>query len=116
LCPPQRLVSWNCCEGFERDLTHLRQLGCDVVVLAEVPRAAPNQTIVDPNVDWHWSGEYERNALALAGFGTMLSPLEPQPDAGTSCVAARPGSSSGYSASGPALARVRRESAGSAAA
>lgn len=86
-----RFVSWNCCEGFERDLAHLRQLGCDVAVLAEVPRAAPTPTILDPNVDWHWSGEYERKGLALAGFGTTLSPLELPSDAGTFCVAADTG-------------------------
>lgn len=83
-----RFVSWNCCEGFDRDLAHLRKLACDIAVLAEVPRNAPPPTMLDPTVDWHWTGEYERKGLALAGFGTVLDRLDERVDSGAFCVAA----------------------------
>lgn len=83
-----RFVAWNCCEGFARDLAHLRGLGCDVAVLAEVPRQAPVSSLMDSEVDWRWVGNCDGKGLALAGFGSTLTPLDARADAGTHCLAA----------------------------
>ncbi len=84
-----RFVSWNCCEGFARDLVHLRELGCDVAVLAEVPRVVPaSRSLFDAAIDWQWAGYFEGKGLAVAGFGSTVTPLDARADAGTHCLAA----------------------------
>ena len=82
-----RFVAWNCCGGFDKDVLLLRQMGCDVAVLAEVPEKAPHPTFTDPEIDWHWDGR-DSKGLALAGFGTTLSPIETPASTGRYSLAA----------------------------
>lgn len=82
-----RFVAWNCCGGFDKDVFRLRQLGCDIAVLAEVPMTPPHPTLADPAVDWHWDGR-DSKGLALAGFGTTLSPIVTPPESGRYSLAA----------------------------
>lgn len=83
-----RFVSWNCCEGFDRKLPLLRELGCELAVLCEVPEAAPAPTLTDADVSWSWVGDGSRKGLALAGFGIDLDPVPPPTGAGVLSTAA----------------------------
>lgn len=82
-----RFVAWNCCGGFNKDVFQLRQLGCHIAVLAEVPMNPPPPTFEDSAIDWHWDGR-DSKGLALAGFGTTLSPIATPPDSGRYSLAA----------------------------
>ena len=64
-----RIVWWNCCQGFDRNLLRLHELGCDVGMLAEVPQAPPEQTLLTRAPSWHWCGDTANKGLAVAGFG-----------------------------------------------
>lgn len=83
-----RFVSWNCCEGFDRKLPLLRQLGCDIAVLCEVPQTAPARNLTDSDVSWSWVGDGSRKGLAVAGFGVELDSTQPPVGAGLLSTAA----------------------------
>ncbi len=83
-----RFVEWNCCEGFDRDLPALIELGCDLAVLCEVPQALPPRSLLDPEIDWCWTGDLPRKGLAVASFGSSLTADEERSGRGTHTVAA----------------------------
>lgn len=83
-----RFVEWNCCEGFKADLPALVELGCDVAVLCEVPQAPPPASLLPPVIDWHWTGQYVRKGLAVAGFDRLLRRVDERAGAGSYTVAA----------------------------
>jgi hypothetical protein len=73
----KRIVWWNCCQGFERDLPQLREIGCDVGMLAEVPQARSEGSLLDPAPSWHWCGDVANKGLAIAGFNHEVVAHQP---------------------------------------
>lgn len=85
-----RFVTWNCNEGFDRDVERLRDLGCDYAVLEEVPRRGARPSLLHPDIDWHWNGDpdWPRRGVAVASFDGPLRKHEVRSNSGRYAVAA----------------------------
>ncbi len=83
-----RFVEWNCCGGWASDYPKVVDLNPDIAVLCEVPRGAPAPSLIDPPVDWHWTGAIENKGLALASFGPSFESYVALDGCGTHTAAA----------------------------
>jgi hypothetical protein len=83
-----RFVEWNTCGGLATSVACLQELGCDAAVLCEVPSTPPAPSLTDPAIDWQWAGDLASKGLALAAFGTKLTPQVASAGAGAFGIAA----------------------------
>ncbi len=62
-----RLVSWNCCNGFSRKMSHLQELAPDTAVISEVRRDCLHKVgLLERSM---WVGDPGKKGLAIIPFG-----------------------------------------------
>ena len=62
-----RLVSWNCCDAFQRKFGHLERLRPDIAVIQEVrPECLQFAAVQDRSV---WMGDPGQKGLAVIAYG-----------------------------------------------
>jgi hypothetical protein len=62
-----RIVSWNCCDGFERKFGHLERLKPDVAIVSEVrPSCLRSAALQSRSI---WRGEEGQKGLAIICYG-----------------------------------------------
>jgi hypothetical protein len=85
-----RIVEWNCRSKFTAKLAALEALNPDVAVLSEAPlvNPRPDDTLTHKAMSWCATGLYSYKSLALAGFTSVLTPVETPEDTGKWSIAA----------------------------
>jgi len=68
-----RVISWNCCDAFERKFGHLERLGPDIAIIQEVrPESLKFAGVLDRSL---WLGDTGRKGLAVIIYADWkLSP------------------------------------------
>lgn len=62
-----RIISWNCCDGFERKFGHLERLAPDIAIVCEVrPECLRSATLTTRSV---WRGDAGQKGLAVICYG-----------------------------------------------
>ncbi|HUZ73069.1 MAG TPA: endonuclease/exonuclease/phosphatase family protein [Stellaceae bacterium] len=62
-----RLISWNCCDAFERKFGHLERLRPDVAVISEVrPECLRSAALLERSI---WIGDPGQKGLAIIPYG-----------------------------------------------